>query len=51
MIQYKIVSKIMCSLECGYASEGSEKQAFQRCVNLDVQNNRQGLFKTKITFY
>lgn len=33
---YKIVN-IMCFLEGGYASEGSEKEAFQRRVNLDAQ--------------
>lgn len=28
----RIVKRIMCSLEGGYASEGSLKKAFQRCV-------------------
>lgn len=32
-----IVNYIMCSLEGGYASEGSEKEAFQRGVDLDAQ--------------
>lgn len=34
---YRIADKIMYSLEGGYISEGSEKEAFQRCVNTDAQ--------------
>lgn len=29
----------MCLLEGGYAPEGSEKEAFQKCVDLDALNN------------
>ena len=36
-IGYRLVYKIMCSLEDGYASEGPEKEAFQRRVHLDAQ--------------
>ena len=34
-LDYRIV-KIMCSLEGGYTSKGSEKKTLQRCVNLDA---------------
>lgn len=34
---YRITNKIMCSLEEGLASHRSEKEAFQRCINLDTQ--------------
>ena len=30
---YRTVNKIMCSLEGDYASEESEKEAFQMCVS------------------
>lgn len=33
----------MYFLKGGYASEGSEKEAFQRCVNLDRQIQWTGL--------
>ena len=33
----------MCFPEGGYASEGSEKEAFQKCVNLDAQKQQVGL--------
>lgn len=34
---YRVDNKIMYSLEGGYASEGSENEAFQRYVNPDAQ--------------
>lgn len=36
MTGLQIINNIMCSFEGGYSSEGSEKEAFQRHVNLDA---------------
>lgn len=36
-LEYKIVSKIMCSSYGVYTFEGSGKEAFQSCINLDAQ--------------
>lgn len=33
----------MCSSEGSYASEGSEEEAFQQCINLDAQKQGPGL--------
>ena len=37
------VNTIMCSLEGGHSSKGPEREAFQRCVNLDAQKQQTGL--------
>lgn len=37
----------MCSLESDYTSEGSEKEAFQWCINLDAQKQWPGLGQGK----
>lgn len=45
-LDYRIVNKIMCSLEGGYASEWSRRgllTAFQRHVNLEAQEQYAGL--------
>lgn len=35
----RVVNKTMCSLEGSYSSEGSEKEAFQRCTDQHAQTH------------
>ena len=48
---YRTVNTIMCSLESGYASEGSETEAFQSVLTSVHRNNGQALLKAGRTFY
>ena len=50
-LDYEMVNKIMRSLDSGYASEGSEKEASQRCINLDAQKQWTWLLRAKIIFH
>lgn len=42
-MEYRIVNKIICSLEGGQASKESENEAFQKCVSLGAQKKLTGL--------
>ena len=44
-LDYRIVKKIMCFLKGGYAFKGYYSLASQKCVNLNTQEQGQGLLK------
>ena len=43
----RIVNKIMCSRGGSHTSKGSEKKAFQRCVNVGAQKQWTGLLRQR----
>ena len=47
-LDYRTVDKIMYFLEGGYTFEESGKEALQRCINLDAQNQWTRLEEAKI---
>lgn len=42
LLDYRVVNKIICSLEGGSTPQGTKKEALQRCANQDAQKQGTG---------